>query len=184
MPNKTLIEIGISGIENLSDEEVVSIYNNLKKKDTYGIIDKFKEQMEQLGNSPYELRVFFQNMIDTSNYGVETGINGFIYTDDIKNFFIKNEKELIPLLQDNQDLLLERNYVNLSGSNLLDLMINGDQKLSNFALDVYAQHLCNLEHGVNLNKNLSLEKKTGAKPVKKYNPNEEETPIKSKARGR
>lgn len=183
MTNKTLVEIGISGIESLSDEEVINIYKNLKKKDTYGIIDKFKEQMEQLGNSPYELRVFFENMIDASNYGSKTGINGFIYTDDIKNFFRKNEKELIPLLKDNQELL-KGDYLNLSGSNLLDLMVNGDQKLSNFALDVYAQHLCNLEHGVDLNKNLSFEKKTKVKPVKKYNPNQEETPIKSKNRGR
>lgn len=183
MANKTLIEIGTGGIGDLSDEQVVDIYKNLKKKDVYGIIDKFKEQMEQLGNSPHELRVFFENMIDASNYGSNVGISGFIYTNDIKKFFSKNQKELIPLLRDNQELLNE-NYLNLSGSNLLDLMVKGDQKLSNFALDVYSYHLCNLEHGVDLNKDLSFEKKTQTKPAKKYNPNEEKNPVKSKTRGR
>lgn len=168
MANKTLVEIGIRGIENLSDDQVIDIYKNLKKKDNYGIIDKFKEQIEQLGNSPHELRIFFQNMIDAYNYGSETGINGFIFN---------------PLLRDNQELLTEK-YLNLNGSNLLDLMINGNQKLSNFALDMYAYHLCNLEHGVNLNKGLSFEKKTETKPAKKYNPNKETTSIKSKTRGR
>lgn len=165
MVNKTLVEIGIRGIENLSDDQVIDIYKNLKKKDNYGIIDKFKEQIEQLGNSPHELRIFFQNMIDAYNYGSEAGINGFIFNDDIKKFFSQNEKEL-------------------NGSNLLDLMINGNQKLSNFALDMYAYHLCNLEHGVNLNKGLSFEKKTETKPAKKYNPNKETTSIKLKTRGR
>ncbi|MDO7253929.1 DUF7222 domain-containing protein [Helicobacter cappadocius] len=178
MANKTLVEIGTGGIEELSDKQVVDIYNALKKKDTYGIIDKFKEQMEQLGNSPDELKEFLKNMVDACNYGSNVGISGFIYTDDIKKFFSKNEKELIPLLRDNEDLL--EGHSNLNGSKLLDLMINGDQKLSNFALDVYAYHICNLEHGVNLSKDLS---KTPAK--QKYSPKQEEsTPIKSKTRGR
>lgn len=178
MENTTLVKIAANGIEKLNNDEVVAIYHALKQKDHYKLLDKFKSQME-LKNSPQDIRFFLENMIDVLNYGADTGIKGFIYNNDIKKFFDKNDKDIIPLLEDNENFLVDRK----SDSTPLDLMVNSEQKLSNFALEIYARYICNLEHGINLNQDLSL--KNARNPQNKNSQYEEEpTLTKSKSRGR
>ena len=102
-------------------------------------LESLKAIAEQMGldlNDNEELKEFLLEMRDIAYHGISSGVSGFIYVNDILDFFDKNKESIIVRLQDSDffESLVNVKTSRYIGDLLVDSLENDGRALKEIAV--------------------------------------------------